>query len=106
MTAAAGGGPWNFVAVGTYLGWHQNAFYPTETGAGYKMPATLQPLEEFRDDFTILSGLDHRAPNGHNNWSNFLCGQNPKGLLARSNNRRSDRRSITSPVNSDHGRIR
>ena len=25
-------GPSNFVAIGTYLGWHQNAFYPSEVG--------------------------------------------------------------------------
>ena len=27
--------------------------------------------------FTVFSGLDHRAGNGHGNWNNFLCGQNP-----------------------------
>ena len=31
-----------------------------------------------RDEFTVFSGLDHRAPNGHGAWSNFLCGQSPK----------------------------
>ena len=25
----------------------------------------------------MFSGLDHRAPNGHNAWSNFLCGMSP-----------------------------
>lgn len=70
--------PRNFIAVGTYLGWHQNAFYPKEAGLSYEMPETLQPIEEFRDQFTIFSGLDHRAPNGHNNWANFLSGQAPK----------------------------
>lgn len=71
-------GPRNFVAIGTYLGWHQNAFYPKQTGGGYEMPATLMPISGFRDDFTIFSGLDHRAPNGHGAWSNFLCGKAPK----------------------------
>lgn len=70
-------GPRNFVAIGTYLGWHQNAFYPNETGASYTMPETLRPLEKYRDQFTIFSGLDHRAPNGHNNWANFLSGHAP-----------------------------
>ena len=70
--------PRNFVAVGTYLGWHQNAFYPKETGADYTMPETLSPLSKYRDEFTIFSGLDHRAPNGHGNWANFLCGHKPK----------------------------
>ncbi len=68
----------NFVSIGTWLGWHQNAFFPKEKGRNYTMPTTLQPLSEFRDEFTIFSGLDHRAPNGHNAWSNFLCGSRPE----------------------------
>ena len=67
-------GPRNFVAIGAYLGWHQNAFYPEQTGRDYEVPATLQPIAPYRDDFTVFSGLDHRAGNGHGNWSNFLCG--------------------------------
>lgn len=70
-------GPSNFVAIGTYLGWHQNAFYPSEAGRQYVMPETLRPIESYRGDFTVFSGLDHRAGNGHNNWSNFLCGDTP-----------------------------
>lgn len=77
-TAPKVAGPRNFVAIGTYLGWHQNAFYPKEVGKAYTMPATLKPLELYKEEFTIFSGLDHRAPNGHNNWANFLCGQAPK----------------------------
>lgn len=70
--------PKNFVAIGTYLGWYQNAFYPQQTGHDYEMPATLSPLKDYRNDFTVFSGLDHRAGNGHGAWSNFLCGQSPK----------------------------
>ena len=69
--------PRNFVAVGTWLGWHQDAFYPVETGRGYTMSTTLAPLQPHRDDFTIFSGLDHRAPNGHGAWGNYLCGHQP-----------------------------
>jgi hypothetical protein len=69
--------PRNFVAIGTYLGWHQNAFFPTQTGKGYRMPETLTPLEAYRDQFTVFSGLDHRAPHGHAAWSNFLSGVTP-----------------------------
>jgi hypothetical protein len=70
-------GPRNFVAIGTYLGWHQGAFFPAQTGHGYTLPPTLSPLADFRNDVTVFSGLDHRAPNGHGAWSNFLCGQAP-----------------------------
>lgn len=75
--SAASKTPKNFVAIGAYLGWHQPGFFPEKAGAGYAMPRSLEPIEGFRDQFTIFSGLDHRAPNGHNAWSNFLCGNNP-----------------------------
>ncbi len=67
----------NFVAIGAYLGWHQNAFFPKESGAAYTMPRTLEPVAAHRDQFTIFSGLDHRAPNGHEAWINFLSGKSP-----------------------------
>jgi len=65
------------VSIGTFLGLHQNAFFPKEVGRGYKLPTTLQPLADHQADFTVFSGLDHRAPNGHNAWNNFLCGNTP-----------------------------
>ncbi len=68
----------NFVAIGTYLGWHQNTFFPKNSGALTDLPPTLAPLAKHRDQFTVFSGLDHRAPNGHKAWSNFLCGHQPK----------------------------
>lgn len=71
-------GPRNFVAIGTYLGWHQNAFFPKTAGKHYEMPDTLKPMAGHRNDFTVFSGLDHRAPNGHEAWSNFLSGNAPK----------------------------
>jgi hypothetical protein len=64
-----------FVAIGSNLGWYQKGFYPKEVGTGYRMPEVLAPLAKHRNDFTIFSGLDHQAPNGHNHWANFLCGQ-------------------------------
>jgi len=70
--------PRNFISVGTWLGWHQKAFFPKEIGANYEISETLKPLDELRDAFTIFSGLDHRAPNGHGSWSNFLCGSKPE----------------------------
>lgn len=67
----------NFVAIGAYLGWHQNSFFPKETGDAYAMPQTLEPIAAYRDRFTVFSGLDHRAPNGHDAWINFLSGKSP-----------------------------
>ena len=67
------------VCIGSFLGYHQPAFFPEQAGADYQMPTLLKPLAAHRDDFTVFSGLDHRAPNGHGAWSNFLSGQNPSG---------------------------
>jgi len=75
--AAEAEGPRNFVAVGAYLGWHQPSFLPNEAGSDYALPPTLEPIAEFRDRFTVFSGLDHRAPNGHAAWHNFLSGHAP-----------------------------
>lgn len=65
------------VCVGTFLGFHQPAFFPKDAGRDYELSTLLQPLAEHRSDFTVFSGLDHRAPNGHGAWNNFLCGQTP-----------------------------
>ncbi len=62
------------VCIGTYLGFHQQSFYPQQAGTGYELSPLLEPLAAHRQDFTVFSGLDHRAGNGHNNWSNYLCG--------------------------------
>ena len=68
------------VTIGTYLGFHTPSWFPKESGAGYKMSKVLEPLEDMRSEFSLFSGLDHRAPNGHKNWSNFLTGKGTPGV--------------------------
>ncbi|MCA9179210.1 MAG: DUF1552 domain-containing protein [Planctomycetales bacterium] len=63
------------VCVGTYLGFHQPAFFPASSGVDYPLSELLAPLASCRNDFSVFSGLDHRADNGHANWSTFLSGQ-------------------------------
>lgn len=63
------------VCVGAYLGFYTPKFYPKQTGRDYETSPLLKPVEEFRNDFTVFSGFDHRAKNGHGAWDNFLCGQ-------------------------------
>lgn len=63
------------VAIGSYLGFHTPSWFPKETGHGYSMSPVLKPIEDLRNDFTLFSGLDHRAPNGHKNWKNYLTGK-------------------------------
>ncbi len=44
------------------------------------MSPVLKPLEDLRKDFSIFSGLDHRAPNGHKNWKNYLTGKSTPSI--------------------------
>lgn len=64
------------VCIGANLGLHTPALYPATQGADYEITPSLEPLKELRKDFTLFSGLDHRAGGGHGNWPNFLCGKN------------------------------
>lgn len=68
--------PQRLVCIGAYLGYHQSSFYPKTTGRDYELSPLLEPLADLRDHFTVFSGLDHRAGNGHKNWSTFLSGKN------------------------------
>ncbi|NNE00037.1 MAG: DUF1552 domain-containing protein [Pirellulaceae bacterium] len=63
------------ICVGSNLGLYRNAFYPTRTGVDYDVTPLLKPIDQHRHEFTVFSGLDHRAGNGHSNWDNYLCGQ-------------------------------
>ncbi|MDB4353641.1 DUF1552 domain-containing protein, partial [bacterium] len=63
------------VCIGSYLGLHRPAFYPQKTGADYEPSPLLSKLASNRDDFTVFSGFDHQAANGHKNWDNYLCGK-------------------------------
>lgn len=44
------------------------------------MSPVLAPLQDLRPEFSLFSGLDHRAPHGHKNWSNFLTGKGGLGV--------------------------
>ena len=68
------------VTVGTYLGFHTPSWFPKTGGRDYTMSQVLAPLEDLRKDFSIFSGLDHRAPNGHRNWRNYLTGKGTPGI--------------------------
>lgn len=62
------------VCVGTYLGFHQRDFFPSDVGIDYGMSPVLQPMDGFRNEMTILSGLDHRGRNGHEGWKAWMSG--------------------------------
>ena len=66
--------PRRLVCVGTYLGFHRDSFFPTQTGPDYQTSEVLKPLEPFKDDMTVFSGLDHRGANGHRGWKAWMTG--------------------------------
>ena len=68
------------VTVGLNLGFHTPSWFPEETGTDYQMSQVLAPMEDLRSEFSLFSGLDHRAPHGHKNWSNFLTGKGTPGI--------------------------
>jgi hypothetical protein len=64
IASAAPGGPAPRRMAFLYVpnGVHMQDWTPTEVGPGYKLPWTLQPLESFKDDFSVITGLaQHNA---------------------------------------------
>jgi hypothetical protein len=64
--AAAGQPPPRFLAMCATLGFHTPFLFPQETGAGYHLTPYLEPLKHLRDDFSVISGLQHAEQNGAN----------------------------------------
>ena len=62
------------VSIGVYLGFHTPSWFPKKPGRDYETSEVLAPIDDLQRDFTLFSGLDHRAPNGHKNWFNYLTG--------------------------------
>ena len=62
------------VCIGTYLGFHQPDFFPAQTGPEYECSPVLEPIDSFRNEFTVFSGLDHRGRNGHHGWKAWMSG--------------------------------
>jgi hypothetical protein len=72
--------PRRFVAIGAFLGFHTPAFFPRTAGPDWESTTLLDPLREHRADLTVLSGLDHNGPNGHNYWGTYLTGPNKSDI--------------------------
>ncbi len=67
--------PRRMVCINTPLGLHPAAFFPEKTGKDYTLSPYLEILKDFRDDFTVISGLSHPevGPSHDSNFS-FLTG--------------------------------
>lgn len=65
--------PRRMVAICTPLGLHPAYFFPEQSGRDYTLSPYLEPLRDFRDDFTVISGLAHPdVGNSHDSIYSFL----------------------------------
>src|SRR5437588_1664818 len=73
--AAATKAPRRMVCINTPLGLHPAAFFPEKAGKGYALSPYLEIVKDFREDFTVISGLSHPdvGPSHDSNYS-FLTG--------------------------------
>ncbi len=61
---AGGGTPRRMLAVCAGLGLCPDYLFPTASGRGYELTPYLRVLKDFRDSFTVCSGLSHPDVNG------------------------------------------
>ncbi|MFN0077259.1 MAG: DUF1552 domain-containing protein [Prosthecobacter sp.] len=75
-TFAEGGSPTppkRIITVCTNFGLYGPSFFPSTAGADYEMSEYLQVLKDFRNDFTVFSGISHPDIGGdHASESCFL----------------------------------
>ena len=62
--------PRRMVCICAPLGLHPPSFFPEQAGKAYPLTPYLEVLKEFRDDFTVISGLSHPDV-GHSHDSIF-----------------------------------
>ena len=61
------------VAINVGLGLHAPNIVPKRAGKDYELPAYLKAIEEFREDFTFISGASHPGVGGgHQSGKSFL----------------------------------
>jgi hypothetical protein len=67
--------PRRMVCINTPLGLHPAAFFPQKAGKDYTLSTYLEIVKDFRQDFTVISGLSHPdvGPSHDSNYS-FLTG--------------------------------
>jgi hypothetical protein len=63
------------------LGYHAEYFFPHKTGKDYELTRYLKPLADYRQDFTVFSGMSHRGyPGGHHAEVALFTGVAPDGV--------------------------
>ena len=64
--AAVAQPPPRFLAMCVTLGFHTPFLFPKETGTDYTLTPYLEPLQNLRSNFSVISGLQHEEQNGAN----------------------------------------
>src|SRR5262245_2282783 len=75
--AVAAGPRRRMVCICAPLGLHPDNFFPVQTGKDYELTPYLELLKDYRDDFTVISGLSHAGMNSgfaHQSSASFLTG--------------------------------
>jgi hypothetical protein len=71
--AATAGPPRRMVCICTPLGLHAPRLFPEQAGKDYALTPYLEVVADFRDDFTIISGLSHPdVGSSHDSLFSFL----------------------------------
>lgn len=68
------------VCINTPLGVHPPFFFPEKAGRDYKLSPYLECLKDFREDFTVISGLSHPdiGPSHDSNQSFLTAAPHPE----------------------------
>ncbi len=68
------------VCINTPLGLHPANFFPAQAGPDYEATPYLEVINEFRNDFTIISGLSHPdvGPSHDSNYSFLTAAPHPE----------------------------
>ena len=73
QSAKAGEPPRRMLCINTTLGLHGENFFPKQAGKDYEPSPYMDVIKEFRDDFTIFSGLSHpEVDGGHSAEASYL----------------------------------
>lgn len=78
--ATAGVVPRRMVCINTPLGMHPPFFFPKAAGKDYELSPYLEIVKEFRNDFTVISGLTHPdvGPSHDSNQSFLTAAPHPE----------------------------
>jgi hypothetical protein len=72
---AAGATPRRMICINTTLGLHTPNLFPEAAGRDYALTPYLEVLRDFRNEFTVFSGLSHpEVDGGHMAEKTFLTG--------------------------------